>query len=96
MVSSCSPNMNLFRRLYLLPIQAYRRFVSPLKPQATCRFHPSCSAYAEEAIKVHGVIYGTYLSTLRVLKCQPFHPGGFDPVPEKRTGAKRRHVSEEF
>lgn len=69
----------------LVPVRLYRRFISPLKPAPTCRFHPTCSAYAVTAIERHGPIVGTYLATKRVFKCHPLHPGGLDPVPPKRT-----------
>ncbi len=61
-------------------IRFYQRFLSPLKPP-TCRFYPSCSHYALEAVSKHGVIRGSYLSIRRIIKCHPFHPGGYDPVP---------------
>ena len=67
-------------------ISGYRRFVSPLLG-ARCRFYPSCSAYALEAIQVHGAGRGTWLAVRRLSKCHPFHAGGLDPVPpasEKR------------
>jgi uncharacterized protein len=69
------------RRVVAAPIVAYRRYLSPLKPAPTCRFHPTCSAYAVEAIHGHGAIRGLGLAIWRLLKCHPFHPGGFDPVP---------------
>ena len=78
------------QRIVLAPIIFYRRFISPLKPQASCRFHPSCSSYAQEAILVHGVIKGSFLALWRIIKCNPLHPGGFDPVP-----ARLNHLSEE-
>jgi putative membrane protein insertion efficiency factor len=84
--------LSLAQRLVLLPIYAYRRFISPLKRHGSCRFHPTCSAYAAQAIEVHGVLAGLYLAVRRLLKCHPFHPGGFDPVPPK----PRRDISEEF
>jgi len=62
-------------------IIAYRRWISPALP-ARCRFYPSCSAYALEAVSRHGAIRGTGLAIWRLLRCQPFHPGGYDPVPE--------------
>ncbi|MED5370063.1 MAG: membrane protein insertion efficiency factor YidD [Myxococcota bacterium] len=62
------------------PIRFYRRWISPLKPP-TCRFHPTCSAYALEALGVHGPFKGSWLSIKRILSCHPFHPGGIDPVP---------------
>ena len=73
--------MNAAQRVVLAPVQLYRRFLSPLKAQPSCRFHPTCSAYAVEAVTRHGVFKGTGLSLRRLLKCHPFHPGGFDPVP---------------
>lgn len=71
----------LVRRLVLAPIRFYRRYLSPLKGAPSCRFHPTCSAYAIEAIERHGVLRGGWLAVRRVLKCHPFHPGGYDPVP---------------
>ncbi|HEX5748034.1 MAG TPA: membrane protein insertion efficiency factor YidD [Archangium sp.] len=66
--------------LLALPIRFYRRFLSPLLPPA-CRFHPSCSSYALQALHKHGALRGVRLILWRLLRCQPFHPGGFDPVP---------------
>ena len=60
-------------------IKGYQIFISPLFP-GTCRFYPSCSNYAHEAISKYGILKGSFLATLRILKCHPFHPGGFDPV----------------
>ena len=70
-------------RVLALPIIAYRRWVSPALP-ARCRFYPSCSAYALEAVAVHGAWRGLRLAVWRLLRCQPFHPGGYDPVPPPR------------
>lgn len=75
------------RAALLLVIGLYRRLVSPLKPTPSCRFHPTCSAYAAEAIERHGALAGSWLALRRLLRCHPFHPGGFDPVPP-RTGAR--------
>ncbi|GIO38976.1 MULTISPECIES: membrane protein insertion efficiency factor YidD [Paenibacillus] len=75
--------MKLVRRSFQAPIRFYRKFISPLKPP-TCRFYPTCSAYALEAIEVHGPLKGSYLAARRIAKCHPFHPGGLDPVPPKR------------
>jgi uncharacterized protein len=69
-------------------ISAYRKVVSPLLG-ARCRFYPSCSAYAAEAISVHGAGRGTWLAFRRLGKCHPFHPGGLDPVPPARAGGSR-------
>lgn len=73
----------LARATLLLPIRAYRRFVSPLKPAPTCRFHPTCSAYAIGAVEEHGVLRGGLLAIRRISKCHPWHPGGMDPVPAR-------------
>ncbi|OLO42491.1 membrane protein insertion efficiency factor YidD [Alkalihalophilus pseudofirmus] len=63
-------------------IHIYQKVISPLKPP-TCRFHPTCSHYGLESIKRFGALKGGLLTIIRILKCHPFHPGGFDPVPEK-------------
>jgi uncharacterized protein len=67
-------------RVLVALIGGYRRFVSPLLA-ARCRFEPSCSAYALEAVREHGALRGTWLAVRRIGRCHPFHPGGFDPVP---------------
>ena len=67
-------------RALMVPIAGYRRFVSPLIPPR-CRFAPSCSEYALEALRAHGAIRGLWLTVRRLARCQPFHPGGYDPVP---------------
>ena len=69
------------RALLLLPIRFYRVFLSRLKPVPTCRFTPTCSAYAEEALRTHGVLRATSLIVWRLLRCQPFAKAGYDPVP---------------
>jgi putative membrane protein insertion efficiency factor len=80
------------RRLVALPIIAYRRWVSPVMP-ARCRFYPSCSAYALEAVETHGALRGIYLAVRRLLRCHPFHPGGYDPVPPR--GGRTRTTLDE-
>jgi len=67
-------------------LRAYKRFVSPLMPPA-CRFHPSCSDYAAEAVEVHGALKGSVLAAGRVLRCNPWSAGGFDPVPTATAAA---------
>ena len=64
-------------------IKLYQKVISPMLGP-TCRFHPSCSYYAIEAITVHGFIKGCWLSINRILKCHPLNDGGYDPVPEKK------------
>ena len=71
-----------------LLIQFYRKWISPLKPP-TCRFYPSCSQYALEAIETHGVAKGVWLSVKRICKCHPFHPGGVDHVPQRKKKVNR-------
>ncbi|KJS05705.1 MAG: hypothetical protein VR73_11670 [Gammaproteobacteria bacterium BRH_c0] len=64
-------------------IKAYQFLLSPLLGQ-NCRFYPSCSAYAQEAIDIHGSLKGSVLAIRRIACCHPFHPGGFDPVPPQK------------
>lgn len=68
------------RTLLVFVITVYRRVVSPLLP-AACRFHPTCSCYAREAIESHGALAGSWMAVKRICRCHPFHPGGHDPVP---------------
>jgi uncharacterized protein len=67
-------------RLLVLLIRIYQRGISRFTPP-TCRFYPSCSAYAAEAVTRYGPWRGTSLAVRRLLRCHPFHPGGYDPVP---------------
>ena len=67
--------------LFLALIRLYQLTFSRLMPPNTCRFYPSCSRYGFEAIRKHGAIKGSLLAGWRVLRCNPFNPGGFDPVP---------------
>jgi len=70
----------LLKRALLGAIRFYRRNISPMFPPC-CRFVPTCSQYALEAVEKYGAIKGGYLAVRRILKCHPFHPGGYDPVP---------------
>ncbi|MGM0875016.1 MAG: membrane protein insertion efficiency factor YidD [Bacillota bacterium] len=71
------------KHLFIALIRFYQKFISPITPP-TCRFYPTCSHYGLEAFRRFGVIKGSYLTVKRMLKCHPFHPGGIDPVPEKK------------
>ncbi|MGH7522740.1 MAG: membrane protein insertion efficiency factor YidD [Gemmatimonadales bacterium] len=68
------------RRALALLIRGYQRFISPLFPPS-CRFTPSCSQYALEAVERHGALRGTWLAVRRVARCHPWNAGGYDPVP---------------
>lgn len=71
------------KKLLLLLVRVYQVALSPFIGRS-CRFHPSCSHYAAEAIRVHGAAKGTALTAKRICKCNPWHPGGYDPVPPHR------------
>lgn len=73
------------KRVCILMIKLYQRFISGLKRTPTCRFYPTCSDYAIEAYEKHGFVGGTYLTVRRVLRCNPFCKCGIDRVPEKIT-----------
>jgi putative membrane protein insertion efficiency factor len=70
-------------RLLAAVIRAYQRFITPMFAPH-CRFHPTCSAYALEAITVHGAARGTLLALRRIARCHPWNAGGLDPVPERK------------
>ena len=78
--------MNIFKDILVLIIVGYQRLVSPYFP-SSCRFDPTCSHYAKEAIQTHGVFKGTYISVKRIAKCHPIKllggSEGYDPVPKK-------------
>ena len=67
------------RRIVLLPIRGYQKFISPGLPPS-CRFSPSCSQYALEAVSKYGALKGMWLGARRLVRCHPFNPGGYDPV----------------
>ena len=72
---------NLPRGIILALIRLYQKIISPTLPPDTCRFYPSCSHYGYQAIYKHGIIRGGGMAVWRVLRCNPFNPGGYDPVP---------------
>ena len=69
------------KRFVLFLLRCYQKYLSPLKGAPSCRFWPTCSQYAVEAVTKHGVAKGLWLAFRRIIKCHPFHPGGHDPVP---------------
>jgi putative membrane protein insertion efficiency factor len=72
---------NVPRFLLLALIRGYQKVVSPTLPPNTCRFYPSCSHYGYQAIYKYGAVKGSFMAAWRVLRCNPFNPGGYDPVP---------------
>ncbi len=72
------------KKIFIFIIKGYHKYISPILPGA-CRFEPTCSVYTAEAIEKFGVIRGILLGTWRILRCNPFSRGGYDPVPEKFT-----------
>jgi putative membrane protein insertion efficiency factor len=68
------------KRVLIILIKGYQLFVSPLFPP-TCRFYPTCSSYCIQALEKYGFLHGSALGMRRVLRCHPFNPGGYDPVP---------------
>lgn len=83
---------DLCQRLLLFALRIYQLAISPLLPPA-CRFEPTCSSYAVQAVRLHGPFKGSWLAIRRLGRCHPFHPGGYDPVPEtmpRLRGEERR------
>ncbi|MBU5676296.1 membrane protein insertion efficiency factor YidD [Alkaliphilus sp. MSJ-5] len=66
-------------KIFIFFIKLYRKYISPLK-KPSCRFYPTCSCYSLLAYEKYGAFKGTYLTLKRILKCHPFHPGGYDPL----------------
>lgn len=85
--------LSLPKRGALALIEFYRRVISPLK-KPCCRFHPSCSQYALEAFRRFGFVRGFLLASWRILRCNPFCPGGIDPVPERFTFRRQTENTE--
>ncbi|HZJ76824.1 MAG TPA: membrane protein insertion efficiency factor YidD [Oscillospiraceae bacterium] len=69
----------MMSKIFIFFIKLYRKYISPLK-KPSCRFHPTCSQYSLLAYEKYGVFKGSYLVLKRILKCHPFHPGGYDPI----------------
>jgi hypothetical protein len=70
----------LLAKPFIWLVRGYQLFISPFVPPS-CRFHPTCSHYAIEALQKHGAIHGLWLAIRRLVRCHPWHPGGHDPVP---------------
>ena len=70
------------KKIVLIIIKVYQKLISPMFPPS-CRFYPTCSEYSYESIERHGIFKGGYHSIIRISKCHPFHPGGYDPVKDK-------------
>ena len=92
MTATGGPRRSLAARILLRAVGFYSRAISPAFPPR-CRFHPTCSAYATEAVAVHGALRGSWLSLVRLLKCAPWHPGGVDPVPGTTGTSEAAHAS---
>lgn len=71
----------IIKRVFIWIIRFYQRNISPMKRISSCKFMPTCSSYAIEAIEKYGAIKGSFLSLKRILRCHPFSKGGYDPVP---------------
>lgn len=71
----------IIKQCLIILIKLYRKFISPLKGRPTCIYTPTCSLYALQALEKYGIIKGSYLAIRRILRCHPFHKGGYDPVP---------------
>lgn len=69
------------KKVLIRIVKIYMKFISPLKRTSSCIYTPTCSLYALEALEKHGALKGTYLAVKRILRCHPFHKGGYDPVP---------------
>jgi len=69
------------KKILIFAVRVYRKTISPLLPPS-CIYTPTCSAYAEEALQKHGAVKGSVLAVKRILRCHPWHTGGYDPVPE--------------
>ncbi len=77
------PIGQFFTRLLLAPVRMYQRLISPALPRR-CKYEPTCSAYAVQALRSHGPLRGTVLAGWRLLRCNPFSHGGYDPVSDQR------------
>ena len=77
-------SVSFFGKILIWIIRKYQKYLSPLKRNPSCRFYPVCSVYAVEAIRRFGAFKGFFMSFYRILRCNPFSKGGYDPVPERK------------
>ena len=89
------PRRGAAGRLLQTALALYQQLISPLAPPS-CRFYPTCSQYARQALRSHGAALGTCLALRRILRCHPFHRGGYDPVPAPRPPAPRAPRARQF
>ncbi len=68
------------KKVLIWLVNIYRKYLSPMKVRSSCRFYPTCSQYALDALEKYGALKGSWLAMRRILKCHPFHPGGYDPL----------------
>jgi hypothetical protein len=68
------------KKVLIWIINIYRKYISPIKIRPSCRFYPTCSQYALDAIEKYGALKGSWLAMRRIIRCHPFHPGGYDPL----------------
>lgn len=80
----------LIKKVMIFLIRTYQLTISPVFSHGSCRFNPTCSQYAIEAIEIHGIFKGSLLTAYRILRCNPFSKGGWDPVPPKKTKKDKR------
>ena len=90
----CAARPGIFARAVLMLIRVYQVFFSPLNI-SSCRYHPTCSRYTYEAVERYGVRRGAWLGVRRVLRCHPFSPGGFDPIPDLDSASQDGHSHDE-
>lgn len=76
--------LNIMKNIFINMIRFYKKCISPIKGYSACKYYPTCSTYAIEALEEHGVIKGSILALWRILRCNPFSKGGYDPVPKKK------------
>lgn len=82
--------LSFIRKIFIFPVRLYRKFISPLKPPS-CRYTPTCSQYMIDAVEEWGVIRGLGLGIWRILRCNPFGRGGYDPVPKRKKRSRGEH-----